>query len=177
MFADVVAIDQMFVHDRLGAFNPGGMDVRAPPGRGGRRSVEAHRSWQRDAAAGQAPEALVLRVNAGDRLSISFTNWLTPATGPLPSTSASTRDASIQVVGLQIRNIDALAGDVGKNESSLAGAGRARAMSLRRPRGHVPHAQAAPWSARSPGRGGGSPRRCTAPSPSSRRAPSPTARR
>ncbi|WP_437870615.1 copper oxidase [Sorangium sp. So ce363] len=130
VFADVVAIDQMFVYDRLGAFNPGGMVyalrrdvVAADPS----KPIGPGNATLRP---GKRPRPLVLRVNAGDRLSISFTNWLTPATGALPSTSASTRDASIQVVGLQIRNIDALAGDVGKNESSLAAPGETRKYEL-----------------------------------------------
>ncbi|WP_437594947.1 copper oxidase [Sorangium sp. So ce1000] len=130
VFADVVAIDQMFVYDRLGAFNPGGMVYAL------RRDVVAADPSKplgpgnATLRPGKRPRPLVLRVNAGDRLSISFTNWLAPATGALPSTSTLTRDASIQVVGLQIRDIDALGGDVGNGASSLAAPGETRRYEL-----------------------------------------------
>ncbi|WP_437680053.1 copper oxidase [Sorangium sp. So ce131] len=130
VLADVVAIDQMFVYDRYGAFNPAGMVyalrrdvVAADPS----RPVGPGNATLRP---GKRPRPLVLRVNAGDRLSISFTNWLAPADGPLPNASPSTRHASIHVVGLQIRNLDALGGDVGQNESSLAAPGETRRYEL-----------------------------------------------
>ncbi|MGK3965211.1 copper oxidase [Sorangium sp. So ce118] len=130
VFADVVAIDHAFVYDRFGAFNPSGMVYAL------RRDVEAADPsspvgpGNATLRPGKRPRPLVLRVNAGDRLSISFTNWLTPAAGRLPDTSPSTRNASIQVVGLQIRNIDALGGNVGQNESALAAPGETRSYEL-----------------------------------------------
>ncbi|XXX80101.1 copper oxidase [Sorangium sp. So ce134] len=130
VYADVVAIDQLIVYDRFDAFNPGGMVYAL------RRDVEAadpSRPVGPGNAAlrpGKRPRPLVLRVNAGDNLVISFTNWLTPSGGALPALSPATRDASIHVVGLQIRDIAALGGNVGQNESSLAAPGETRTYEL-----------------------------------------------
>ncbi|WP_437691732.1 copper oxidase [Sorangium sp. So ce176] len=125
-----MAIDQVFVYDRHGAFNPSGMlyalrrdVVAADPSKPVGPGNAALRP-------GKRPRPLVLRVNAGDNLSISFTNWLTPAIGSLPASAPATRSASIHVVGLQIRNIDALGGNVGQNASSLCEPGETRTYEL-----------------------------------------------
>lgn len=126
VFADVVAIDQVIVNDRSGAFIPSGMvyalrrdvvpiDPSRPIGPG-----------NATLRPGKRPRPLVLRVNAGDMLSISFTNWLTPAGAGLSTATPSTRSASIHVVGLQIRDASALGGAVGQGESSLAAPGETR---------------------------------------------------
>ncbi|WP_437309468.1 copper oxidase [Sorangium sp. So ce388] len=127
--ADVVAIDQMIVYDRYGAFNPGGMIyalrrdvVAADP----EKPIGPGNAALRP---GKRPRPLVLRVNAGDSLVISFTNWLAPATA-LRRLSPTTRHASIHVVGLQIRSLDALGGDVGRNEGSLVAPGESRTYEL-----------------------------------------------
>nr|AYM54206.1 multicopper oxidase [Sorangium cellulosum] len=129
VFADVVAIDQMIVYDRFGAFNPGGMVyalrrdvVAADP----ERPIGPGNAALRP---GKRPRPLVLRVNAGDSLVISFTNWLAPASAA-PALSPATRRASIHVAGLQIRNLGALGGNVGQNESALAAPGETRTYEL-----------------------------------------------
>ena len=75
--AEVVAIDQPLIYNRLGAAIPGGMifalkkDVQAidsnkPIGPGNAQLVP----WKR-------PRPIVLRANVGDILEIKFTNWMT----------------------------------------------------------------------------------------------------
>ena len=92
--ANVVAIEQAYVYNRYGAFNPGGMmyalrrDVVAgDPDSGDASKGEAippepDAAWDR-AHAGQVqlradkrPRPLVLRVNEGDCLAVAFTNLL-----------------------------------------------------------------------------------------------------
>lgn len=122
VFADIVAIDQMYLYDRFGTFNPAGMvyalmrdvvaaDPTMPIGPGNAMLRP-----------GKRPRPLVLRVNVGDTLYISFTNWLRPGE-PLPARSPTTRRASIHVDGLQILDIGSLGGNVGQNASSLAAPG------------------------------------------------------
>lgn len=130
VFANVVSIDQMYVYDRFGAFNPAGMVyalmrdvVAADPA----KPIGPGNAMLRP---GKRPRPLVLRVNLGDTLVISFTNWLAPSSGPLPTRSPTTRRASIHVAGLQIKNIDALGGNVGQNASSLAAPGETRTYQL-----------------------------------------------
>lgn len=128
--AHVVAIDQVYVYDRHGTFNPSGMiyalerdvvpaDPSLPLGPGNAMLRPDLR-----------PRPLVLRVNVGDNLVISFKNWLTPPAGPLPLRSTTTRHASIRVAGLQIRNLDALGGGVGLNPGSPAAPGETRTYEL-----------------------------------------------
>ncbi|AUX39699.1 multicopper oxidase [Sorangium cellulosum] len=130
VFAHVVAIDQVYVYERFGAFNPAGMIYAL------RRDVVAA-DPERPIGPGNAmlrpdkrPRPLVLRVNVGDALDITFTNWLTPPGEPLPEPAPLTRDASIHVAGLQIRDIESLGGNVGRNPSSLAAPGETRTYRL-----------------------------------------------
>ena len=78
--ADVVALDQVFYYNRLGAMNPSGMiyalksDVTdlsggSQPGPGNAMLRP-----------GKRPRPLVLRVNEGDCLKVNFTNWLSQNT-------------------------------------------------------------------------------------------------
>ncbi|AKT42984.1 copper oxidase [Chondromyces crocatus] len=126
VFAEVVAIDQVYVFNRFGSFNPSGMvyalkrdviaaDPSLPLGPGNATLREGKRA-----------RPLVLRVNVGETLGISFTNWLTPAGGTLPGGSPATRRASIHVDGLQMRNIQALGAKIGNNPDSLASPGETR---------------------------------------------------
>ena len=130
VFASVVAIDQMYVYNRFGAFNPAGMIyalkrdvVAADPARPLGPGNAMLRPDKR-------PRPLVLRANLGDTLVISFTNWLAPPSGPLPLRSTTTRRASIHVAGLQIQDLGALGGNVGQNASSLAEPGETRTYRL-----------------------------------------------
>ncbi len=76
--ADVVALDQVIMYNRLGTVNPGGMiyalkqDVVAiDPLKGIVAGNVRLRSTKR-------PRPIVLRMNNGDCLRISFTNLLSP---------------------------------------------------------------------------------------------------
>ncbi|UQA59335.1 copper oxidase [Polyangium aurulentum] len=126
--ARVVALDQPYVYNRFGSFNPVGMiyalerDVEPiDPARGLSPGNVRLRH-------GKRPRPLVLRANVGDKLVISFTNLLTPS--PRHSSTTATRRASVHVDGLQIKSIDALGGNVGKNPSSLANPGETRVYEL-----------------------------------------------
>lgn len=142
--ADVVAIDQLYVYNRFGSYNPFGMmyalrrDVvgldGGEPGPGNARLRD-----------GKRPRPMVLRANAGDCLTIHFENWLArqPVRAPAQGNPAyrvarepehdgehseqadtpATREASIHVNGLQYRNIGADGAHVGRNNSSLVAPG------------------------------------------------------
>jgi manganese oxidase len=123
--AEVVAHDQVIFYNRWGTFDPGGMmfslmeDVvplnpAAPAGPGNARVRPAKR-----------PRPLVLRVNEGDCLSITFHNWLDPVR--INNVQPITRDAGLHVVGMQV--VESLGDDgsyVGVNQSSLAAPGETK---------------------------------------------------
>ena len=136
VYAEVVALDQPFLYNRLGASNPNGMmyalkrDVVSKSGNG---ALEAGKVMLRP---GKRPRPLVLRMNAGDCLTIEFTNLLDPepvkvdlpATFPEgggvgPNTQVDdqpvTRQASITVNGLHA--VDSISDNgtfVGENTES-----------------------------------------------------------
>ena len=119
--ADVVAFDQVIMYNRLGTVNPGGMiyalkqDVIAiDPAKGLVAGNVQLRSDKR-------PRPIVLRMNSGDCLRITFTNLLSP----LPSgDQPATRSAGIHVAGLELVNGIASDGsNVGINVPSLIGPG------------------------------------------------------
>jgi hypothetical protein len=134
--ADVVALDQAIVLNRLGASLPNGMifalanDVCAPGGpvidgqpTCGPGSPSAGKVMLRP---GKRPRPLVLRVNQGQCLEITFTNLLNPAaqavTVPPASaeTQPATRAASVHVQGMEWVKDSADDGSwVGANGSSL----------------------------------------------------------
>ncbi|HEX8720343.1 MAG TPA: hypothetical protein VF736_06865, partial [Pyrinomonadaceae bacterium] len=120
--ADVVAIDQPIVYNRLGAMNPGGMmfalrnDVKPVDASKGLIAGNVQlKEYKR-------PRPLVLRMNVGDCLQILFQNLLgaVRADGDQPATRA----ASVHVAGLQL--VGSIADDgsnVGQNPSSLVSPG------------------------------------------------------
>ena len=120
--ADVVALDQVIMYNRLGTVNPGGMiyalkkDVVAiDPLKGLVAGNVRLRSDKR-------PRPIVLRMNSGDCLRITFTNLLSP-TSPL-SDQPATRSAGIHVNGMEL--VGSIASDgsnVGINAPSLVGPG------------------------------------------------------
>jgi|DewCreStandDraft_2_1066082.scaffolds.fasta_scaffold00032_205 hypothetical protein len=119
--ARVVAIDQPFFWNRLGATNPAGMifalerDVVPEQG----TTIGPGNVRLRD---GKRPRPLVLRMNVGDCLQIYFTNLLDPVPA---NDQPATRNAGIHVEGLQL--VGSIASDgsfVGKNASSLVGPGQ-----------------------------------------------------
>ena len=119
--ADVVALDQVIMFNRLGAVNPGGMiyalkqDVVAiDPVKGIVAGNVRLRSDKR-------PRPIALRMNSGDCLKITFTNLLSPT--PIDDQPA-TRSAGIHVIGMEL--VDGIASDgsnVGNNPPSLVGPG------------------------------------------------------
>ncbi|MDD1626372.1 MAG: hypothetical protein LUQ26_02710, partial [Methylococcaceae bacterium] len=144
--ADVVAIDQVFYYNRLGAMNPSGMiyalkrDVVSSNGAEPSPGNAMLRS-------GKRPRPLVLRVNEGDCLTVNFTNLLNP-TVPLPpprvadvigaveqpepvgaeaeNSGPATRTASFHVMGMQASDILSDASNVGNNASGLAAPGETK---------------------------------------------------
>ncbi|HEX3531717.1 MAG TPA: copper oxidase [Thermoanaerobaculia bacterium] len=118
--AHVVALDQQFWLNRLGASQPGGMifalerDVVPSSGTGG--ALLAGKVKLRDS---KRPRPLVLRVNVGDCLDIHFTNLLNTAALSFPG-QTTTREAGVHVMGMPVR--DSILSDasyVGLNTSSL----------------------------------------------------------
>ncbi|MDI1479605.1 multicopper oxidase domain-containing protein [Polyangium sp. y55x31] len=135
--ARVVAIDQVYVYNRFGAWNPDGMiyalerdvvpiDPSMPIGPGNAMLDPRKR-----------PRPLVLRVNEGDNLVVHFKNWLAPTVddisadaevpfhvgGDVGSDSTATRRASFHVNGLQALDQVSLGGNVGYNKASLVAPG------------------------------------------------------
>ena len=129
--AEVVALDQSFHLNRLGAEQPGGMifalrddvvstDSSAPGG-----TLVAGKVTLR---AGKRPRPLVLRMNVGDCLRIQFTNLL--AAAPPAKASPVTRYAGLHIAGLDLAPTDGAPGinsdsswvgkNVGKSGSLVA---------------------------------------------------------
>ena len=119
--ASVVALDQAIIYNRLGTVNPNGMiyalkqDVVAiDPLKGIVAGNVRLRSNKR-------PRPIVLRMNNGDCLRISFTNLLSPS--PL-SNQPATRSAGVHVIGMElVGGIGSDGSNVGANPPSLVGPG------------------------------------------------------
>jgi len=119
--ADVVALDQVIMYNRLGTVNPGGMiyalkqDVVAiSPAQG----ITAGNVQLR---ADKRPRPIVLRMNSGDCLRITFTNLL--STSPL-SDQPATRSAGVHIMGMElVGDITSDGSNVGVNPPSLVGPG------------------------------------------------------
>ena len=115
--ADVVALDQAIMYNRLGTVNPHGMifalkqDVVAiEPAKG---IVAGNVRLRAD----KRPRPLVLRMNIGDCLKINFTNLL--SFSPL-SDQPATRYSGVHVMGLElVGSISSDASNVGNNPPSL----------------------------------------------------------
>ncbi|HEX2269964.1 MAG TPA: hypothetical protein VHH35_10530 [Pyrinomonadaceae bacterium] len=126
--ADVVALDQALIYNRLGVINPAGMiyalkrDVVAiDPSKG----LVAGNVQLRP---GKRPRPIALRMNVGDCLAINFTNLLAPDPADVNSFAANnapaTRTASAHVMGLGLVNsILSDGSNVGQNQSSLVAPG------------------------------------------------------
>src|SRR5687768_8073877 len=121
--ADVVALDQALIYNRLGAINPAGMiyalqrDVVAiDPSKG----LVAGNVQLR---LGKRPRPIALRMNVGDCLQINFTNLLAPDPADVNSFAANnapaTRTASAHVMGLDlVGSILSDGSNVGQNPRS-----------------------------------------------------------
>jgi hypothetical protein len=120
--ADVVALDQPIVYNRLGALNPGGMmyalrnDVKPIDATSGLVAGNVQlKPYKR-------PRPLTLRMNVGDCLQILFQNLLSAIR--TDEDQPNTRTASIHVAGLQLVNgISDDGSNVGQNASSLVAPG------------------------------------------------------
>jgi hypothetical protein len=120
--ADVVAFDQVFFYNRMGALNPSGMIyalrrdvVPVDPAKG----LVAGNVRLRD---GRRPRPLVLRMNVGDCLQVFFTNLLAPT--PIDNDQPATRTAGVHAVGLQeVGSIASDGSNLGTNVSSLVAPG------------------------------------------------------
>ncbi|HEV2851479.1 MAG TPA: multicopper oxidase domain-containing protein [Thermoanaerobaculia bacterium] len=121
--ANVVALDQVFFWNRLGAVQPQGMMFalrRDVVSSDGSATLTAGNVQLRP---GKRPRPLVLRMNAGDCLTINFQNLLDPTR--TDRDQAATRMASIHVNGLQLKNSIASDGSyAGGNSSSLVAPGQ-----------------------------------------------------
>src|SRR5215213_7311343 len=105
--ADVVSLDQAIMYNRLGTVNPGGMIyalkkdlVAIDPVKGLVAGNVRLRSDKR-------PRPIVLRMNSGDCLRITFTNLLSAS--PL-SDQPATRSAGVHVIGMEL--VGSLGSDV-----------------------------------------------------------------
>lgn len=119
--ASVVALDQILMFNRLGTVNPNGMiyalkqDVVAIDSSKG--LVAGNVRLRKD----KRPRPIVLRMNSGDCLRITFTNLLSPS--PL-SDQPATRTAGIHVIGMElVGGIGNDGSNVGNNVPSLIGPG------------------------------------------------------
>ncbi|HEV2704736.1 MAG TPA: hypothetical protein VGV59_02360, partial [Pyrinomonadaceae bacterium] len=113
--AHVVALDQIFFWNRLGAVQPQGMIFalrhNVVPTDGGTTLRPGRVRLRAD----KRPRPLVLRMNVGDCLQIDFQNLLNPT--PRDEEQPATRTASIHVTGLQLVNsIRDDGSNVGRNQ-------------------------------------------------------------
>lgn len=109
IMANVVAIDQTIFLNRLGAVMPNGMIYALEKDVVINNGIATLRPDKR-------PRPIVLRMNVGDCLQISFKNLMNPVIG--------TKNASIHVNGLQlVNNISDDGSNVGANVSSLVAPG------------------------------------------------------
>jgi len=144
--ADVVALDQPFFYNRLGADNPGGMmyalrgDVVVKSGPQAGTSLALLTSQQAAAQAGNVilrpekrPRPLTLRMNVGDCLLVNFQNLLAP--NKVFDDQLADRNVGMHVKGVTmvdpdgagpLTGIDSDGTFVGNNQSSLAAPGEAR---------------------------------------------------
>jgi hypothetical protein len=151
--ANVVAFDQVYTYNRWGAFNPAGMMYAL------RRDVvpiDAARGLvpgNVQLKPGKRPRPLVLRVNEGDCLQITFQNLLAANRADVsginftnqpskqtysntpeklsPNDEPLTRSASVHVNGLDLVNGNASdGGNVGNNTPSLAAPGEYKTYTL-----------------------------------------------
>jgi manganese oxidase len=138
--AQVVALDQPFFYNRLGADNPGGMiyalrnDVVVKSGANAGKaltllpesSAQAGNVKLRD---DKRPRPLVLRANVGDCLQIRFQNLLAPQR--VEADQPADRNVGVHVAGLQA--VDAITDNgafVGQGPSGLAAPGQFRDYKL-----------------------------------------------
>jgi hypothetical protein len=122
--ADVVALDQAIMYNRLGAINPNGMIYAL------KRDIVAIDATKGLVAgnvilrADKRPRPIVLRMNIGDCLQVNFTNLLSPtprsSNNPPSDDQPATRTAGVHVIGMElVGNISSDGSNVGTNPPSL----------------------------------------------------------
>ena len=142
--ADVVALDQPFFWNRLGAVQPQGMvfalrrDVVPVDSKLG--LVPGNARLRDD----KRPRPITLRMNVGDCLQVKFQNLLAPT--PKDAEQPATRTAGVHIIGLQL--VGGIASDgsnVGSNQSSLVSPGGRAVYTYyaEREGGHVLYSSAA----------------------------------
>jgi hypothetical protein len=113
--AHVVALDQIFFWNRLGAVQPQGMIFALRHHVVPTDGSSTLRPGRVRLRADKRPRPLVLRMNVGDCLQIDFQNLLNPT--PRDEQQPATRTASIHVTGLQLVNsIRDDGSNVGRNQ-------------------------------------------------------------
>jgi hypothetical protein len=119
--AQVVALDQPFFLNRLGAFEATGMMFalkRDVVPISGTTLTAGNVQLRKD----KRPRPLVLRMNVGDCLTITFTNLLAPVRKD--QDQVNTRNASLHVIGMELVNGIADDGsNVGKNNTPFVAPG------------------------------------------------------
>src|SRR6476659_2977551 len=142
--ADVVALDQVFFWNRLGAVQPQGQMFalkRAVVPISGNVLSPGNARLRSE----KRPRPIVLRMNVGDCLRINFQNLLNPVRRDMDQ--SATRQASLHVVGLQWFSSNLDDGSyVGRNPTSLADPGQILTYTLygEREGEHVLTSQGAP---------------------------------
>ncbi len=147
--AKVVALEQIYFYNRFGSFNPSGLmyalrrdvvseDDGAAIAGEPNKAADARLAGHVRLREGKRPRPLVLRVNEGDCLKVTFTNLLAhtaalsdkitePSTGKdilIDAEEPATRHASMHVNGLNLADsIMSDGSNVGRNPSSLAAPG------------------------------------------------------
>ncbi|MDT7602606.1 MAG: manganese oxidase, partial [Acidobacteriota bacterium] len=115
--AHVVALDQIFFWNRLGAVQPQGMIFALRQNVVPTDGSAVLRPGRVRLRADKRPRPLVLRMNVGDCLQIDFQNLLNPS--PVDEEQPITRTASVHVAGLQLVNsIHDDGSNVGRNQPS-----------------------------------------------------------
>jgi hypothetical protein len=127
LHADVVAFDQVFFWNRLGAVQPQGMMYAL------RRDVVPISGTTLSAGnvrlrPDKRPRPMVLRMNVGDCLKIDFQNLLAPTRRD--DEQPNTRWASIHAVGMELLSINDDGSFVGKNNNSLVDVGQSTSYML-----------------------------------------------
>lgn len=119
--ADVVALDQVIMFNRMGTVNPNGMIYALRQDVVPIDSAKGLIAGNVRLRADKRPRPIVLRMNSGDCLRITFTNLLSGS--PL-SDQPATRSAGIHVIGMEL--VGSIASDgsnVGTNAPSLVSPG------------------------------------------------------
>ncbi|MEK6282501.1 MAG: hypothetical protein AABN95_19240 [Acidobacteriota bacterium] len=117
--AEVVALDQLIMYNRLGAVNPSGMMYALKQDVVAIDSSKGLVAGNVRLRADKRPRPIVLRMNSGDCLQVSFQNLLSPS--PL-SDQPATRSAGVHAMGMEL--VGSMASDgsnVGQNAPSLVG--------------------------------------------------------